>query len=184
MPSEAQILDKPKVKGGQAKRSRGKVIKYVTDNEEFSVQIGCTDNWKKPESVFLIMRSWIRPSDCNDREVTCERITNLSNTFKKHFSSKRYKIFKDSIFDTFYILDFKYGEFKNSANPRMNIHIEFNLYQKDLDNLMPLTNYKANDSGVIVEDECRKLVDYIVEKNFFRGDKKFITHHDRKKCVV
>lgn len=164
--------------------SRGKVIKYITENNHFSVQIGATDNWMAPESVYLVLRAWIRPPDSNEREVTCNRIRRVSDEFRRHISAKRYKILGDTIFDTFYILDFKYGEFKNSSNPRMNIHIEFSLNQKDLRNLKPLTHHKNYKSGKTVENECRKLVDYIVRQNFFEGDDKFIINCKRQKCVL
>lgn len=150
--------------------SLGKKKSYTTKDNKFKVQMGVTDDWLHPESVYVVLRSWVVAKDENQRSDTLNCIKELDRFLTRHFRQNKDVVFSDNIFEDDYILDFRYPEHTNYSSAKMNIHVEFNLYPITENNL-PFTKHKKF-SGKALDDYCKDFVGYVLNLKSFGEDSK------------
>jgi len=118
----------------------GKELTLKVKNKNFKVKYGAVINYKSPVSVYLKITSWLRVKD---------KILNLDSLLKEYRMELR-KYLKSSElvlnhFDYNTIIDIDISETRVKVDKPTFFQLEFNFYQKNSKNLLPLVQPKRKN---------------------------------------
>lgn len=146
----------------------GKEVKLNSSNKNFKIKSGAVENYKTPYSVYVNMSSW----------VTLKKKVDDPDKLFKGYRSKIKFLLKN------HLLKLEHFEYENMVDFDISItgiknftptylSLELNLFQKDLENPLPLVkskNSKSNELKGIIENICND----ILEMEFFNEDNEYL----------
>lgn len=139
----------------------GKEIKINSSNKNFKIKCGAVSDYKAPVSVYLKITSWLRVTN---------KVVNLNSLLREYRLRLRSYLKSSELvlnhFDYNTIIDIDISQSRVKMDKPTFFSLEFNFYQKNSNNLLPLVQPKRVEM-VNLKPVIEKITEDILNMELF-----------------